>query len=867
MALRAGKHPGRGPWDPSQGPTPSQARAESDTALGGGFEAAPWSPPGRIGRYVLGEALGEGGMGKVYAAFDLVLKREVALKLLWRSEPAIVARFIQEAQFQARLDHPNICKVFEVEAGGGTPYIAMQLVHGRGLLDTPLDLELNPLLDLMIQCAEAVHAAHEAGMIHRDLKPGNILLEPTGAGAWKPVLLDFGLAKDLVEPGLTVGSKVMGTPAYMAPEQALGAEVTVRSDVYSLGATLYAFLAGHAPFRADSAAELMLQHHRSGPAPLRRSNPGVPPGLARILHTCMARRPEHRYPSALALADDLRRLRAGGAVHAQDRRWSRLHWRTLVAGAALAVLGAGTWLACRPPTPPLRGVHGTLEQPVRVLLVSGPAPAAEDAWMAAGLSWVPFDALSGRRDILCQIPAGADASTSPRDPAALAALGRQYGADLVILTTLEGAGEQRRVAMATLAPLDGRLRRVLDRTFQPAQYLEVEEHLRRTLPGRLGVSDHGDPWAPPRLVETRKLLLQAQLLLTGARDAQAEREALPLLLKATAAEPDYATPHAVLARIYYELAFEASYAGHERELRDWLAKARGAAERTIQLAPTSPSGYTRLGPILNLSGDLDGAERSALQALKLEPQSAAPHWLLASVEFNRPGPEAFQRAVDHARAGVRMQPRDPAGHYRLAQIHLDAGQFPQAQKAAAQAVALQPDQLYGHMILINAYLWNGQVAQGETALQAALAQHPKARLLLRNAAFAAYLARDWAALGERLQACRGLWPQGHSTRQFLDGLEEAAQGRWGQVQARYAAQLKNFTDRRRTLPRTERTTFSVDLYLMGRVLAQGPAPARARAYVELAEAFYPKRVRMAQRDPAFKGLWPRHESWPGDTWP
>ena len=184
----------------------------------------PAAAPRPVGltRFQLGKLLGEGGMGRVFAAYDPGLKREVAVKLLKTPGAAARRRFAEEARLQARVDHPHICKVYEVGEEGGTAYIAMQRLHGAPLTEVAHDLDRDQKLLLVARVAQAIHEAHRAGLIHRDLKPGNILVEGVAEGRPRPCVLDFGIARVVEDAHLTQTGAILGTPHYMAPEQALG---------------------------------------------------------------------------------------------------------------------------------------------------------------------------------------------------------------------------------------------------------------------------------------------------------------------------------------------------------------------------------------------------------------------------------------------------------------------------------------------------------------------------------------------------------------------------------------------------------------------------------------------------------------------
>ncbi len=199
-------------------------------------------------RYQVLDLLGEGGMGKVYKARDRHLNRYVALKFIRREDPVLARRLVLEAQFQAGIDHPNIRKVFEVGLLESVPCIAMEYISGTDLKVASENLGLQDRVALVAQAARAIHAAHQQGFVHRDLKPQNILVEAGEDGVLKAIVMDFGLARPVQATNLTLTDTLVGSPFYMPPEQIIGGgPMDARSDVYSLGATLYAICTGKPP--------------------------------------------------------------------------------------------------------------------------------------------------------------------------------------------------------------------------------------------------------------------------------------------------------------------------------------------------------------------------------------------------------------------------------------------------------------------------------------------------------------------------------------------------------------------------------------------------------------------------------------------
>ena len=271
----------------------------------GAFPVANWD------RYEFLELLGQGGMGSVYKARDRRLQRLVALKFIRGDDDRLSLRFMQEARAQARIDHPGICKVLEVGEVEGKAYIAMQFVDGKSLQQLRDGLTLTEKVQLIRDTALALHAAHELGIIHRDIKPANVMVERTPSGTLHPVVMDFGLARDVNESqGMTESGTVMGTAAFMSPEQARGESKRLdrRTDVYSLGATLFDLLAGKPPFVASSMADTLIKVIVEIAPPLRREKPGIPEALEIIVGKCLNKELEQRYQTADALAEDLDRF-------------------------------------------------------------------------------------------------------------------------------------------------------------------------------------------------------------------------------------------------------------------------------------------------------------------------------------------------------------------------------------------------------------------------------------------------------------------------------------------------------------------------------------------------------------------------------
>src|SRR5579864_8076937 len=313
-----------------------------------------------LSHYELLEEIGKGGMGVVYKARDTRLDRFVAIKLLppeKMADPDRKRRFVQEAKAASALNHPNIVTIHEIDALEGVDFIVMEYVEGA-----PLDrsipakgLPLEQALAYAVQIADALAAAHTAGIVHRDIKPGNIVVTPGG----RVKVLDFGLAKLLERAGpddatvtaeaATRAGVIVGTVAYASPEQIEAKPVDARSDVFSFGAVLYEMLTGHRPFQGESQLSTMAAILRDTPQPVVAVRPGLPADLSRILKRCLEKNRAARYPSGAELRDDLAAVQTRLATPPTGLQ-AMLHqprYATAAVVVVLAVAGAIGWFAWR----------------------------------------------------------------------------------------------------------------------------------------------------------------------------------------------------------------------------------------------------------------------------------------------------------------------------------------------------------------------------------------------------------------------------------------------------------------------------------------------------------------------------------------
>ncbi|MFZ2054648.1 MAG: serine/threonine-protein kinase [Candidatus Aminicenantales bacterium] len=280
-------------------------------------------------RYKILEELGKGGMGEVYRARDEKLDEEIALKVL---KPEIAAdkqtieRFKNELKFSRKIAHRHVCKMYDLNEEGETPFITMEYVKGKNLkslIGEKAGLKEREVIEMAKQVCEGLAEAHELGVVHRDLKPQNIMIDEKGNAK----IMDFGIARSLEAPGVTKAGVMIGTPDYISPEQAEGSPADHRSDIYSLGIILYEMAAGCIPFKGDTAFSLALKHKNQLPQDPRKVNARISEKLSRLILICMEKNRERRYQNTKELLADLRNIEDGFPLGQRSGLEERLLFR------------------------------------------------------------------------------------------------------------------------------------------------------------------------------------------------------------------------------------------------------------------------------------------------------------------------------------------------------------------------------------------------------------------------------------------------------------------------------------------------------------------------------------------------------------
>ncbi|HEY5133509.1 MAG TPA: protein kinase, partial [Candidatus Krumholzibacteriaceae bacterium] len=411
-----------------------------------------------ISHYRILEKLGQGGMGVVYKAEDTKLKRTVALKFLppeFTRDAAAPERFIREAQAAAALDHPDICTIYEIDEAEGRAFISMAYIDGELVKDKiergPLKLE--EAVEIAVHIAQGLQAAHEKGIVHRDIKSANVML--TSSGQVK--VMDFGLAKLAGKTMVTKEGTTLGTAAYMSPEQARGEDTDSRTDIWSLGVVLYEMLTGLLPFRGEYEQALSYQIMNAAPEPITSLRTGVPMELERIVTKCLEKNRDERYQTAADLIADLRHLQravgAGADVTQQSmatagRPAQRLRWWYWAAPVIVVAIIAAVLLVEMP-----RRATNREEKSIAVLPFVDMSPGRDQDYFCDGMTEELINRLSNIQGL--RVPARTSAFMFKGKTEDI----REIGSKLNVRTVLEGsvrkAGSELRITAQLINVADG----------------------------------------------------------------------------------------------------------------------------------------------------------------------------------------------------------------------------------------------------------------------------------------------------------------------------------------------------------------------------------------------------------------------------
>jgi serine/threonine protein kinase/tetratricopeptide (TPR) repeat protein len=676
---------------------------------------ACWLPPvavpvpsALVSHYRLLEPLGSGGMGVVYRAEDTVLGRTVALKFLPSQiihDPKQVQRFREEARTASALNHPNICTIYEVAEERGEMFIAMEFVEGRPLSESIRDgrMSTSGVVRYARQIAGALEHAHARGVIHRDLKPLNIVITPDGDAK----ILDFGLAKrtdpnEVTRKSLqaatvtTVG--LAGTMPYLSPEQLEGGDASARSDIWALGIVMYEMAAGVKPFTGDNLYRLCTGIINGETPPLPES---VPPGLAAVIRRCLEKEPSRRYQRAgevRAALEALEPSSAVGIVSAVEKpKFAFIPWATAAALLAL-IIAVGVWLVKRSSTSVANGSTELSGEPagkvagerVQLAVISPDSnPQASDGAFDSGLVDTLTSSLTelSERHHLAVIP---PSEMRAHHVQTLEAARQEFGVNYGLMLNIQRASGQVRV-----------------------NYSLVDARSHEQLRGGTITAGASDPFAlqdqvSARVTELLKLELEPQEKKTMAAHGTNEPAAYDFYLRGVGYLQNYDKEENIENAISVfrhalekDNRFAGAYAGlgeaywqkfehtHEKYL---VSDATKACQIALQKDPSMTQGHTCLGSVYQGTGKYELAAKEYQQASQSEPAlDAAQSGLARAYEsLNR-----LQEAEQSYKAVIALRPDYWAGYNRLGTFYLRHGRLEEAAQMYTQATSLAPDSFVG----------------------------------------------------------------------------------------------------------------------------------------------------------------------------
>ncbi|MGA7614550.1 MAG: protein kinase [Thermoanaerobaculia bacterium] len=681
------------------------------------------APGDRVGQYEITASLGAGAMGVLYRARDPKLQREIAIKFLSTDLGAnreYLARFQQEARAASSLNHPNIVTIYEISEHEGRPFIAMELIDGANLRDVAQQSgwSMRKLTGIAAQIAHGLAAAHEKGIVHRDLKPQNVMITRDGFAK----ILDFGLAK-VAQPPVSDDEKtaeldiathpgiVVGTAAYMSPEQARGGRTDFRSDQFSFGSILYELLSGHRPFSGESPIDTLSAVIHKDPEDLRSANPRIPEPLAWVVKRCLSKDPAERYASTLDLAQELDSIRDRLTESAGSAQWSisshrtAFPWRIPVLTVLAVMVVAVAYLGVRRffPADPFAQPNDRIDVTVLPFRSLNGDPASQR--IGDGFAEVVGARLGSASSI--RVVAPPSDTTGEADPEQVA---RESGAQVIVRGSLQYSGADVR---ATYALVDrvGRQVSAGSANGTVPQLFSLQDRIAEQVLYAL------DRKAPAPRPEVDPAMRQDRYLEALGYLRREENEgSVDAAIKILEALGDSPLVRSSLARAYL-----AKFAITQN--REWASRAIEAADEAIRKDPSLADVRVTRGKVYRLENRYDDAARELLLVLQ---QDSSSFDAISELALVRQYQGRIQEAEKLFRRAIDLRPEYWKGYNQLAGFYTIRGEFEKALPYLHTAARLTPDNVRVLNNLGATYHQMGRYDDAEAEFQKSIAVRPNA---------------------------------------------------------------------------------------------------------------------------------------------
>lgn len=712
----------------ASGTSGSRTGARSSMSVYGAFE-----PGDELGnRYRVEQMLGQGGMGRVYKAFDKELERMVALKVLQPelvSDPSALQRFKQELLLASRISHKNILRIHDLGEADGVKFISMAFVEGEDLhhlLRTHGRLPVDRAVKIAEQLCEALDAAHSEGVVHRDLKPQNVLMGKND----QVFVVDFGLAKSLEASaaGMTRTGQYLGTPRYMAPEQVEAKPVDSRTDLYALGLILFEMLTGEEPFKGDSTLQIMYRRVKEKAPNPKDLNQEIPDYLARIILRCMERDPAKRYQNAKDILADLQSAHAPSRVKTMQislpiverKSWLLAGGIAVVALALLFAIPQVRHLVFRGGTsgttgpagvPPLASGRFVAVLPLQII-----GDQSQLGYVAQGIE----EALSAKLFQLTDVRVTSnDAAGKANQKQPLPKIARALGANLLIQGTLQGAGDKIRIDVNLEDVADGK--RLWSDEFNgvTGDLFTLEDQIYNKLVAALNVNPTTEETAkaearPTENVAAYDLYLRGRNALRNSQDPKNIQSALDYFEQALKKDSGFA------------LAFTGISDASMRMFQDtkdgfWTQKALAAAQQADQLNDKLAEVHFALGSVYSATGKNNEATAELKRAQALAPNSDEAYRRLGDA-YRASGD--IPQAVQSFQKAVQVDPYYWLNQNALGNAYVQLSDYAKALAAFQQVTQLEPDNANGYEDIGNVLLQQGKYQECIPAFQKALQIQP-----------------------------------------------------------------------------------------------------------------------------------------------